>query len=188
MIDVYFCTIDYARTDTKFAALRHAYAEACRCRWEMEPQVRLHVLYGENDSFQWERRVKADSLSRSEIYGCVDDDVLIVDRVLPLQHIMGAFEDHPDFAILSAIPMNCNIVPWTPEGYKAQIDSTVMEHVSVGGMRFCRKGTMKDLPKTTSKSYDGQQSEWLREKRMRVGYLRQVPMFHAGEYFSTVWG
>lgn len=145
--------------------------------WGKFPQIRVR---GE---FQVERRRVADQLG-SSLYILADDDCLFLGDVKKACELM---ESYTEFAILSAMPTNHNINFWMPEAYDPSLDGEVMEHVSVGGIRFCRKNSLKCWPPLIGLGYDMAQCTALRREGKRVGYMRNQKMNHLGEGASTVW-
>lgn len=65
----------------------------------------------------------------------------------------------------------------------------VMEHISVGGIRFCRKGLIEKWPPRDAEcmGYDLIHSDALRDVGYRVGYLQHVRMEHLGEGKTELW-
>lgn len=184
MVDVFFCT---AATDPE----RMGLARRCQLEWEkMDAPLRLHVLTPRllgvsREEFQRERRIYADSNSQHHFYIVADDDCFPKGRCVG--QLLAALAAHREFAILSALPENCNIVRWTPEGLSVFNDPDVMEHVSVGGIRCCRQRAMRFWPPMDGPGYDRIQADALREWKWRVGYALKATMFHAGEGRSTIW-
>jgi hypothetical protein len=198
VIDVFLCVANYHQfLSNDFSRIRYTGANLCHARWMVQPDCDVHVitpmLLGcTNKEFQKERRVYAEKTAVSEVYVVADDDCLLSGGPTDFwaQRVLQLFKTYEDFAILSAWPVNCNIQPWTPEGYEPVHDSFVMEHYSVGGIRFCRAGAMRDWPEQRGSGYDGSQCEWLRSAGWRVGYLRSAcDMLHLGEGrdLSTIW-
>jgi len=166
--------------------------------------------------FQRERRIYADSRARHHEYICTDDDMLPTADDCLVKGI-AALRTHTDFGILSAWPANCTINRWEPGEesmrclvclgvaksrgcgncggagwfsftYQPFEDLSVMEHVSVGGLRFCRKGLLEEWPDYSGQGgYDGVHSLALRKAGYRVGYLQHARAVHLGEGKSTVW-
>ena len=138
--------------------------------------------------FQRQRRMITDAVSTTGIYVCADDDCLPLDNLNGLRQAETILRQHSDFAILSALPSKANIVPWTPESYQPFEDQYVMEHVSVGGIRFCRKGALKEWPPHDGNAgFDREHCAAIRAAGKRVGYFRSHVMEHLGEGHSTVW-
>ena len=136
--------------------------------------------------FQLARRVIADHLAETDPFVLADDDCL------PEYFGGGDACDialrHGRFAILSALPRNATIHPWTPTStiHEVYEDAEVLEHVSVGGIRVCRKGALKDWPPMDGPGYDAAQAEALRAIGRSVGYFKNLTCEHLGES-STVW-
>ena len=142
--------------------------------------------------FQRQRRIEAERQSREDFYILADDDCLPIGQSDYLLKGIEILKRHPEFAILSPLPSNESIVEWTPaqeDNYTAFKDGEVFEHVSVGGIRFCRKGAMADWPPMGEgkKDYDRTQGDFLRLQGKRVGYMRYLKFEHLGKGVSTVW-
>ncbi len=142
--------------------------------------------------FQRERRIQADQKG-GDFYILADDDCLpdISQKdFIPVG--IDVLRAHPQFAMLAPLPSNENIIEWTPDerdGHKTANDEEVMEHVSVGGIRFCRKGALKVYPPMDKDyaGYDGIQGNAVRKAGMRVGFIRELHFDHLGAGKSTVW-
>lgn len=207
MTDVFFCGLH----DRPY--LRRYMGYLCRERWEAEEGVRLRPRVGYGQEFQHERRKIAEIDSRSDIYVVADDDCFPQAEPF-LAEGVRILEEHPEFAILSMMPSNAKINPWRPPGREYEIpsrsivesisdgpftvdgvyelravyeDDDVMEHVSVGGIRFCRRGCLEEWPPFTGPGYDREQADALRAAGYRVGYFKHLKMNHLGEGYSTVW-
>lgn len=136
--------------------------------------------------FQRYRRIVAD-VQGGEYYILTDDDCLPVGDVV--ERGLGILGRHPEYAILSLLPENETIVEWTPEDYQTASDAEVVEHVSVGGVRFCRKMPFTAWPAMPSGEYcgyDAVQCEAIRKAGKRVGYFRDLRMVHLGAGKSTL--
>jgi hypothetical protein len=204
MIDVFLCTA--AKPED---GLRNGFAQACLHRWLDEDGARVHVIATEDAQmaeidgvkvlprvgFQRERRIFADNTAMEDedgegvIYVVADDDCLPT-REPFLRACVSTMKQHADFGILSLMPVNCNIVRWTnapPRGKILGEHLTVMEHESVGGIRFCRKGKLAQWPPLNGKGYDHTHCEALRYAGSVVGYFQWHGMLHLGEGYSTVW-
>lgn len=159
--------------------------------WKSQKGVKLHTL---NPSivgctageFNRERRRWAELRASGLAYIVVDDDCLPLSGEC-IDAGVTALLAHPEFAILSAFPVNCNISRWTPENYESFEDLQVMEHVDVGGLRFVRKGAMTDWPEMSGPAYDRIQCDWLRKHGWRVGYAQHSRYKHLGEGASDIW-
>lgn len=140
-----------------------------------------------DEEFQLVRRQNASVLAQTDPYLIADDDCIPIGKNW-LENGAEILMDYPEFAALALLPINCNIMPWTPEDYTPFMDEEVMETVSCGSMYFMRRDVMKDWPEG-GKSYDKEQAEYLRSIGRRVGYLRNIKMFHVceGHGLSTVW-
>ena len=177
--------------------------ELCRSRWQLEPNIRFVEITPDDlgctpVEFQRERRVYADQNSATSIYVVVDGDVFLP-RQSGIGRVVQLLEEHNDFAILSPLPYNCQINPWTPEDQRVVLTDEVMEHESVGMARFSVKGALTEWPamdtqqrryqgpRGVSPCYDRIHCDALHQKNWRVGYARQVRWWHLGEGYSTVW-
>lgn len=187
MTDVFFCSLEDSDD------LRIGFAEACEARWSRVDGATVYQLSDRLADcspvgFQRMRRIIADEYAKGDIYIVADDDVLLpVD--FDLDECLRIFKAHPNFATLSLMPSNCTISEWTPEGYITENTPDVMEHVSAGHIRFCRKGHMKSWPmmRPNYPGYDIVHAEAIREAGMRVGYFRNHKALHLGEGWSQVW-
>lgn len=185
MIDVFFCT---ASPDP----IRVAMAATCVERWAEEPGVDIAGLSPGRcrcsaREFQRTRRVWAEQMARSPIYVIADDDSLLPKEPI-VAHMLRLMEQYPQFAMLSVLPSNAHIERWT-EKPDAYWDAEIMEHVSVGQVRFCRKGIVKDWPPMgAGPGYDLIHAEAIRRSGFRVGYARNIMATHLGEGHSTIWG
>jgi hypothetical protein len=187
MTEVFLCVADYSGLCPEpLTRYRYTLANACHAKWEMDGFT-VHVITPKivgcsNFDFQKVRRQYAEAHAKESIYVVADDDCLPLFHVEQCAEVMRGY---PQFAILSLFPQNCNIQPWTPdpEVYDAYSGEDVMEHVSVGGIRFMRKGYMTEWPSLPeSGAYDFVQCEYLRQrKQMRSGYFRNFQCLHLGE-------
>lgn len=151
----------------------------------------------DSTSFQRERRIYAD-VNSTDIYLCVDDDCLLASPEPFIEKAVDVLRRHADFGILSVWPSNSELHPWTPGpeelarncvGGRVYEDDEVMEHVSVGGIRICRPGLLKDWPLMTGRTYDSQHCAALRAAGYRSGYIKPhiALMNHLGRNYSQVW-
>lgn len=182
-VDVFFCTAPQSHE-------RSGMASDTLATWLDTPHVRLHVLTPLKlgcslVQFNRYRRIWADSESPSSVYILTDDDASPLGTDF-IQRGLAVMATHPQFAILSAWPVNCKINPW--EKATVPDDGEVLEHVSVGVLRFCRKGALEDWPAANGgPGYDMQQSEALRRAGWHVGLMRRVKAEHLGEGKSELW-
>lgn len=178
MIEVFFTT---APTTEE----RKRMAEECLAWWKSQP-VKLHVLTPEFakcsiPEFNRERRIVADRLAQAN-HIVADDDAI------PQCDILQAFDvsrKYRDFGTLSLWPQNCNIQRWTE--IEAFEDDEVMEHNSVGIIRFCQKGM--PFPPSERLGYDRTHADAIRAIGMKVGLLKNFKVLHLGEGIekSTIW-
>lgn len=185
MIDVFICTVPGTRVEMLHQALDRWLRVKCA------DELRFHVLRPppliEARNFQSYRRVQADVDAQSPVYVVADDDCIVPESGF-VDECIRVLERHRDFGILSLWPENATIHPWTPEVYEPFADIDVMEHVSVGNVRFCRKGLLAGKwPDQPGPGYDKEQCAKLRELGYRAGYFRNHKMFHLGEGKTTVW-
>src|SRR6185503_819136 len=128
----------------------------------------------------------ADENATGRFYILTDDDCLPT-RDDIIERGLTELASHPGFAILSAWPENAIINRWTPNGYMPYEDEGIMEHVSVGGMRFMRRGCLEEWPLSNGAGYDAEHCKALRDLEFRVGYLRNDKIRHLGEGKSSLW-
>jgi hypothetical protein len=195
MIDVFFCSCARNGLRSKIASACYSILqEQLGLRpWLLRtPHAALrnsqhrHTIECEDSDFQVLRRSTAAALATTDLYLIMDDDCVAVEKNW-LENGAELLLDYPEFAALSLRPINCNIVAWTPEGYTPFVDEEVMEHVSVGGMTFMRKGVIHEWPAANGRGYDRILADYIRSQGKRVGHLRQITQMHIGEGFSTVW-
>lgn len=184
MMDLFFCHV-------RDNGLRDAMAIVCQARWEKESLNRAAYLTPQDlkcsaAKFQLVRRATADVMAKTDFYILADSDCL--PQAAPfVEEAERLLETYDAFAMLSLMPSNCTINPWTPETYTAHLDARVMEHHSVGGIRICRKGVVEKWPSIEDKTYDAQHCEEIRKLGFRVGYFRNITMNHLGEGYSQAW-
>jgi hypothetical protein len=203
MTDLFFCT-------APTSLMRMGFAIACLERWRLEPSVRVTILTADYEEhiewftpwermcpymrlgplaeFQRQRRIYADGAAQSDPYILADDDCLLpADFDLPFALELASVQS--DFRILSTWPANATIHKWNPQDYRPVETLELLEHVSVGGIRICRKGMLAEWPAQDGPGYDGTQCEAIRAEGGRVGYLKNFPHLHLGEgrAYSTVW-
>lgn len=169
--------------------IRQAMFQLVMERWAQEPGAQIHPLFGNSAHFQYYRRRLADMAATTPIYVVADDDCLPQRKPFLQQAVETFYDTASSFGILSLIPANCHIRHWTPDfGYQTVVNDDIMEHVSVGGVRFIQKGIQdEDWPIYKGHGYDMDHSVWLRSRGYRVGYFRKFTMNHIGEGYSTVW-
>lgn len=186
MIECFFCS-------SPQSSQREELAQHMFDFWKNQPGIILRpldpwVLGCSDRAFQRERRIYAEENAQGEIYILTDDDMEPETSILEkwISEGVKILAKHPDFAILSAWPANANIVPWTPEEYRPKENSMVLEHVSVGGLRFIRKGAIQGWPDQKGSSYDTEQCESIRKDGLRVGYFKNLKAVHHGEGKSSL--
>jgi hypothetical protein len=196
MTDILVTTLDY--DETPLGRIRSFAFEMCMERWAMESD-KVGIITcpkGNELAFQRERRIAADEQATSDIYILADDDCLLGDPYPHLKPAVDIMQRHPEFAILSWLGVNFNIVPWTPPDEETKYlvggthytDDEVMEHVNCGGIRLCRKGAMKEWPPMDDgvKTYDMIHCRELRRQGWRSGYFQKLRMLHLGKNYSML--
>lgn len=181
--DVFFCSVPQSDE-------RDEIAQRCLKAWLSIPNLWVRcptpITMGCTlAEYNRQRRVHADAVAVTPIYILTDDDMLPPSDIV-VQGLTTMMR-HPDFAILSAWPDPATINRWTPEGYRPYEDDEVMEHVSVGGLRFCRKGPLNEWPLADGSGYDMEQAQALRKAGYRVGYMKHVRALHLGEGKTELW-
>lgn len=138
---------------------------------------------------QRERRILADREAKSDIYIVTDDDCIPLGLDF-IERGVRVMEAHPQHGVLAALNIRSDtlfkngIAPYCGEF----IDDDVWDCHAVGGIRFCRKGAIKEWPASVSEgSYDMQHHEGLVNAGFRAGYMRNVLFNHLGEGLSTHW-
>ncbi len=193
MIPVFLCHVPAGD-------LRRAFFQATMARWREEPGSKLIVLAPTllNCSpydFQKKRRIEAEAIATAQypdtdFYVLADDDCLPESPEPFLDKAAEMMALYPQFAVLAGWPTNSEPVPWTPDWPEygpAVSDENVMEHVSVGGIRFRRKIPDFEWPDQLAKTYDSQEAEGFRKLGLRSGFLRNIRYNHLGRNYSTVW-
>jgi len=176
-LEIFFCSAPQSDDRLKLAAEMWA-------MWQKTPGISLTALYperGQSYEFQRTRRMIAEKRAKGDIYILTDDDIEPDWRGVPdwLQRGCRLLEFHPEFASLH--PWLDGIGRWTPEGYEVFEDDEVVQHHSAGGIRFIRKGCMKEWPEQTNRGYDGTQGAYLLQNGWRTGYLKNLKATHHGE-------
>lgn len=182
-MDVFFSFI--SEPDT----IREKMRDLCFTRWQLEDGITLHTIKGVGPEFQRQRRIIADTRATSNIYILADDDCLLPNDLNIATKMADKLQQLQKFSIISPRPINANINPWTPLGYCPVLNQHLMEHESVGSIRVCRKGHLKDWPEMTpgTRSFDLQHCKAIRDTGMRVGYALDFTHLHLGEGYTTVW-
>lgn len=217
MTDVFFCTAAISEQRAAIAQKTKTWWKAwCRQYKATFTELNPAILKCSAIDFNRSRRIVADNASRFLHYILTDDDCLPLsgDTIPRGLETLGRYGDRPNrFAILSAFPENATINPWTPGEevvvcycgknytcpschgrghYREPVhvfeDLEVMEHVSVGGLRFCRRGVMEAWPQRDpdAAGYDLIQADTLRGLDWKVGYLQHVRYTHLGEGHSDL--
>lgn len=183
-VDVFFCSA------LNGDGLRNKMRHLCQARWNsMGDMINLSLLApAVLTDFQRRRRIVADHTANSEVYIVADDDCFLPAR-FNLFKCLELMQMNPSFSMISLMPQNAFIAEWTPTNYQTIGNYDIMEHVSVGGIRFCRKGHLIDWPPMDPKTpgYDLIHADAIRKTGKRVGYYRHFSQIHLGEGFSTVW-
>lgn len=192
-VDVFWCSAPKGKE-------REAIAERSLDWWRGVDCVKVHIvtpsaLHCDIGDFNRLRRVYSDKAAATDPYILTDDDCFPVCSEDGTES-HSAFRDylergvetlrrHPDFAILSWWPINATINRWTE--IEAFEDLQVTEHVSVGGIRMCRKGHILCWPQSDGVGYDRTQADYIRKIGRKVGYFQHLRMKHEGEAKSTLW-
>lgn len=177
MVDVFFTTAP--TTDE-----RKQMSRRCLAWWKSQLHADVHVLTPEDakcsiPEFNRERRIMADRLAKG-------DHIVTDDDAIPQCDVLKAFElfkKYRQFGTISLRPENCTIYPWTE--IQAFEDDEVMEHVSVGVIRFCQKGM--PFPPSDRLGYDRTHADAIRAIGMKVGLFKNFTCIHLGENKSTIW-
>jgi hypothetical protein len=201
MIDVFFCTGDEGRTDCPdwILDVRRRMADLCKRRWEFEGGVNVSVhtitpWFCKNRwytaPFQLARRQYAEDHAKSYIYVVADDDCLLSSdpTVGPVVEIM---EKNPNVGILAlkqhnAAPMVRATVP-ARELYETE---DLIESHAVGGIRFCRKGIIKEWPPHSEENpyqYDSIHGPAISRAGYVSAYTKAYSMMHIGSSYSLTW-
>jgi hypothetical protein len=190
MIDVFLNTITKADDNT----VRRAMYKLCLTRWGQEPGIFLRYspcLGVDKVAFQRQRRVDADRLSESDIYVVADDDCLPMRPEPFVEAAVKIMRRHEDFAVISVAPTGHDFERWTPEAsyWKVRHTEDVGEEVSVGQIRFCRKGAMKEWPPMLPgvPGYDMIHADTLRKYGFRSGFFKKIFCHHIGRFYSHLW-
>lgn len=170
-LDVFFCMTE----------IRPGMTVRCREAWQVPLwHLRPDGLGCTAREFQKQRRVFADLHASGKYYIVADDDCLPPEGDW-MTKALDIMERYPQFAILSLWPSNAVIQKWTPDNYQTVETEDVAEHVSVGNLRVCRKGALKEWPEQTEAGYDMAHCVALRKAGWRVGLFRNIPFEHLGE-------
>jgi len=149
--------------------------------WRQMPGVR--VLVQDGMSQRW-RRVEADKVSQYPYYIVADDDCLPIGPYF-IHQGMEMLDRYPDYGMLSPISYEDPIGLWKEKGHEQTKD--LFEAGSIGGIRFCRKGILKEWPKQTRVGYDVEQGQAIRDAGYKNGYLKELRMIHIGSRNSSIW-
>ncbi len=182
MIPVYLC---HVYTDE----FRHKMFGLVAERWLAEPGCHVTTLtplkIGCNAyDFQRQRRIWADEHSPSEIYIVADDDCLPNAPAPWASRGVEVLKRHPEFGQLASWVANSSHAPLTTPHFE---DDEVMEHASVGQIRFQRKGLLEEWPEQIATTYDSQEAQGLREAGYKVGYIKGLEHLHLGQNYSGIW-
>lgn len=140
--------------------------------------------------FQRNRRMRADELSHHPIYILSDDDAFVLPNQTEghiIRDALAIMNRHPEFAILAFWPVGFNLQRWQPANYAVYEDDEVLEHDSVGIVRMCRRGIVKEWPPIgDGPGYDAIHCQAVRDAGYRVGFMK-LKCLHLGEGTSTVY-
>lgn len=179
-LDVYWCSCPQTKEREEIAIRT--------LEWWNKRDVILHITTPRAIScslldFNLHRRIYAETYSESDPYIVTDDDC--IPDIYDFAPAVDVLLHHPEFSILSWWPENANIEKWTE--IKSYEDSQVLEHVSVGGIRMCRKGHIVHWPEADSPGYDRTQADEIRRRGRKVGFFKEFSMLHLGEGKSEIW-
>jgi len=179
-IDVFLATQEY----TGVLLWRQHIAAGIIQYWRTLPNCMVWVQIGMT---QQDRRMSADEKSTLQYYIVADDDCLPQPPAIDFIHrAMVLVEKYPEYGVLSPLPTHGNIQYWKEKDDERNED--VFEHTSVGGIRFCRKGIVKEWPPQIGLGYDIEHGEAVRNAGKRSGYMENVKMNHICEGYSGLWG
>ncbi len=182
IMEVYLSLADYTQLPLDLMVFRYCAQNMTRAAWELLPGAEMTLLR----EGQRERRIVAENAAIGGVY-CLADDDCVPPANLDLDEVRLIFETHPEFGMLSLLPAPAILQKWTEFGSVMETGK-VEEHVSVGGIRFIRKGAMPDWPEQQGAGYDRTHADRMREAGFRVGYLKSLPpCLHVGDGRSAIW-
>jgi hypothetical protein len=187
--------------------IRTGMAISCIGWWIVQPDVKLHVLFGEDphawtlpdvlfnltvpmgeliclpmDSFHWASRAYADTQAQSTPYVLTDDDRLPIGKQW-LERALALWERHSDYAMLC--PVSYIPVERPPEHVGA--DEVVSATNSCGAPYFAAP---HQVPYATFTGPANQQDQivcdWMRQHNVKHGWMRDVYNLHLGFGYSQV--
>ena len=169
---------------------RHERAQAMLSMWRRAiwPVTVLQAEPGDSYYFQSERRKMAERLASTPIYILADDDMepsRIEDPARWLAEGVKILERHPGFGILSPLLEDTTLLPSTVDGRPPYTDDDVFEVHNTGGIRFCRKGIVKEWPEQTRRGYDQEHCAAIQSQGYRVGYMKNLWAVHPGGKTET---
>jgi hypothetical protein len=184
-VEVFFCSAPQTDERVQIALDCWEYWQKQNCELHFLSPETLHCTPRE---FNRLRRVVAEEKAKNDFYILTDDDCI---PIVPFNECVKRATEimvkRRDFTILSFWPVEASIERWRPEGYEVYEDLDVMEHVSVGGLRFVRKNGQLDLPTSYDRGYDLVQADHIRRIGGRVGYFQHLRMSHKGEGHTDLW-
>jgi hypothetical protein len=199
MIDVFLCVSGDLGRDVPgwLLYLRQRMTDLCKARWEIEEGVNLrcinHLLIanrGYTAPFQLSRRQYAENETRSDIYVVADDDCLLTSdpTVGPVVEIM---EKNPNVGILALKMHNKEpmVRATVPAKELYETDDLIESH-AVGGIRFCRKGIIKEWPPHSEENpyqYDSIHGPAVQAAGYVSAYTKAYSMMHVGSTYSLTW-
>jgi hypothetical protein len=199
VIDVFFCTGSEGRLDAPdwLLDIRASMADLCETRWSFEEGVNLRILtpsickhYGYTAPFQLSRRQYAENETRSDIYVVSDDDCLLTSdpTVGPVVEIM---DRNPNVGILALKMHNKEpmVRATVPAKELYETDDLIESH-AVGGIRFCRKGIIKEWPAPSEENpyqYDSIHGPAVQAAGYVSAYTKAYSMMHIGSTYSLTW-
>ncbi len=171
MVDVFI------RTLSGQDPLRHAFFEATRARWQLEP-VRIRWMV---DMEIREARLKAEEWASSEIYLFCDDDVLPWGKNW-LQRGLTAMQNNPEFAACSSR----SVIAEERGNYTIPEGVEIMEVPCVGAPLWMRKGILKDdIREFLFVEECIELHNYLRLRGYKEGIIAGLEHLHLGFGFAT---
>jgi hypothetical protein len=184
MTDVFLTTCATPRDPIRW----HLF-QAVKARWELEPDIQLHIVSNEVEKCEprsfdgWRRRVAEDN-AKTDIYLCCDDDCMpmganFVKRGLRIAKIL------PDMPVLGAQLCGSDLL-----GCGYDVRAMVAIGSTAGGVNFIHKGILKDvLSKTKDAPLFDESSlgNAVRSLGFQTGYMLDPQVNHLGASISTLW-
>jgi hypothetical protein len=169
--------------------------QAVKARWELEPDIQLHIVSNEVEKCEprsfdgWRRRVSEDN-AKSDIYLCCDDDCMPMGANFVKRGLSG-MRCLPYMPVLGAKLYGSDL---ESAGYSGPVEDPAMRVFKVGstagGVNFIRKGVLVDvLPKTKDAPLFDESSlgNAVRSLGFQTGYMLDPQVNHLGASISTLW-